>query len=95
MHYNVPELGEAGPDLVDAVLNFTRCVPQNLLRIQSIMQSPENRFRPIEELVVQYKAINKEIGPVRAAIEYIKEKNPFAFEILQTLVWLNPCGIHF
>ena len=59
------------------------------------MQSPENRFRPIEDLVVQYKAINKEIGAVKAAIEYIKEKNPFSFEILQTLIWLNPCGIHF
>ena len=59
------------------------------------MQSPENRFRPIEDLVIQYKAINKDIGPVRAAIEYIKEKNPFAFEILKTLVWLNPFQIQF
>lgn len=63
---NIPELAKE-PALADEILTFTKCLPQAMCMINAFMHSPENRFRPLENLVEEYRKTGKQLGPLHGA----------------------------
>lgn len=61
--------------------------------VNAFMTSPENRFRPLEDLVDDYRKIGRALGPLHGALNYLKDTSPYSLEILYLLAWLSPSQI--